>query len=59
MGFLSEEFTQQDKQFDQSHGTDIKPYKRGTASDIALGVASGTAKGVLSVPNVLSRFVER
>lgn len=59
MGFLSEEFTQQDKQFDQSHGTDIKPYKHGTGSDIVLGLASGTAKGVLSVSNAVSRFVER
>ena len=59
MGLLSEEFTQQDKQFDQSHGTDIRPYKRGTASDIGLGALSGTAKGVISVSNAVSRFAER
>lgn len=58
MGFISEEFTEQDKRFDQSHGTDIKPYKRGTASDIALGALSGSAKGVTSVSNGISRFVE-
>lgn len=57
MGFISEEFTEQDKRFDQSHGTDIKPYKRGTASDIALGALSGSAKGVTSVSNGISRFV--
>ncbi|MBJ8445894.1 hypothetical protein [Acinetobacter bereziniae] len=59
MGFLSEEFTQQDKQFDQSHGTDIKPFKRGTGSDVLLGAVSGTAKGVISVSNAVSRFAER
>lgn len=58
MGFISEEFTDQDKRFDQSHGTDIKPFKRGTASDIALGALTGSAKGVVSVSNGISRFAE-
>lgn len=59
MGLLNEEFTQQDRLFDQSHGTDIKPYKRGQVADVLLGALSGTAKGALSVSNAISRFAER
>ncbi|MGR3979029.1 hypothetical protein FW754_15460 [Acinetobacter sp. 1207_04] len=58
MGILSNDITDQDLAFDQSKATDIKPYKSGTASDIVLGTVSGTAKGVLSVSNGISRLVE-
>ena len=58
MGFLNEEFTESTTSFEASHGTDIKPHKRGTVSDIATGIVSGTAKGIVSTSNALSRFVE-
>lgn len=58
MGLLSGEFTEQDLAFDETKLTDPKKFKRGTLSDIGLGAVSGTAKGVLSVSNAASRFVE-
>ncbi|SSP30254.1 lambda family phage tail tape measure protein [Acinetobacter pittii] len=58
MGLLSGEFTQQDIAFDETKLTDPKKFKRGTLADIGLGTVSGTAKGVLSVSNAMSRFVE-
>lgn len=56
--FLSEFITDQDQAFDVSRTTDPKKYKRGTLADIGLGTVSGTAKGVVSVSNAVSRFVE-
>ena len=56
--FLSEFITDQDKEFDVTTTTAPKKYKRGTLSDIATGAVSGTAKGVVSVSNAVSRFVE-
>ena len=56
--FLSEFITDQDKAFDISRTADPKKYKRGTLADIGLGTVSGTAKGVVSVSNAVSRFVE-
>lgn len=58
MGLLSGEFTEQDLAFDETKLTDPKKFKRGTLSDIGLGAVSGAAKGVLSVSNAASRFVE-
>ena len=58
MGLLSGEFTEQDLALDQTKNTDAKKFKRGTLSDIGLGAVSGTAKGVVSVSNAVSRFVE-
>lgn len=58
MGLLSGEFTEQDLALDQTKNTDAKKFKRGTLSDIGLGAVSGTAKGVVSVSNAISRFVE-
>ncbi|EXF56649.1 hypothetical protein J502_2218 [Acinetobacter sp. 1294596] len=58
MGLLSGEFTKQDLAFDETKLTDPKKFKRGTLSDIGLGALSGGAKGVLSVSNGISRFVE-
>ena len=58
MGLLSDEFTKQDLAFDETKLTDPKKFKRGTLSDIGLGALSGGAKGVLSVSNGISRFVE-
>lgn len=58
MGLLSGEFTEQDLAFDETKLTDPKKFKRGTLSDIGLGALSGGAKGVLSVSNGISRFVE-
>lgn len=58
MGLLSGEFTEQDLAFDETKLTDPKKFKRGTLSDIGLGAVSGTAKGVLSVSNAASRFIE-
>lgn len=58
MGLLSGEFTEQDLAFDETKLTDPKKYKRGTVADIGLGTVSGVAKGVTSVSNAASRFVE-
>lgn len=58
MGLLSGEFTEQDLAFDETKLTDPKKFKRGTLSDIGLGTVSGVAKGVTSVSNAASRFVE-
>ena len=58
MGLLSGEFTEQDLAFDETKLTDPKKFKRGTLSDIGLGAVSGVAKGVTSVSNAASRFVE-
>lgn len=58
MGLLSGEFTEQDLAFDETKLTDPKKYKRGTLADIGLGTVSGVAKGVTSVSNAASRFVE-
>lgn len=58
MGLLSGEFTEQDLAFDETKLTDTKKFKRGTLADIGLGVVSGVAKGVNSVANAGSRFVE-
>lgn len=58
MGLLSGEFTEQDLAFDETKLTDPKKFKRGTLSDIGLGAVSGAAKGVLSVSNAASRFIE-
>lgn len=58
MGLLSGEFTEQDLAFDETKLTDPKKFKRGTLSDIGLGAISGVAKGVTSVSNAASRFVE-
>lgn len=58
MGLLSGEFTEQDLAFDETKLTDPKKFKRGTFADIGLGVVSGVAKGVNSVANAGSRFVE-
>lgn len=58
MGLLSGEFTEQDLAFDETKLTDPKKFKRGTLSDIGLGAVSGAAKGVTSVSNAASRFVE-
>lgn len=58
MGLLSGEFKEQDLAFDETKLTDPKKFKRGTLSDIGLGAVSGAAKGVLSVSNAASRFVE-
>lgn len=58
MGLLSGEFTEQDLALDQTKNTDAKKFKRGTLSDLGLGAVSGTAKGVVSVSNAVSRFVE-
>lgn len=58
MGFLNEELTDSARSFERSHGTDIQPYKRGTTLDILTGIVSGSAKGVVSTSNALSRFVE-
>ena len=58
MGLLSGEFTEQDLAFDETKLTDPKKFKRGTLSDIGLGAVSGAGKGVLSVSNAASRFLE-
>lgn len=58
MGLLSGEFTEQDLAFDETKLTDPKKFKRGTLADIGLGTVSGVAKGVTSVSNAASRFVE-
>lgn len=58
MGLLSGEFTEQDLAFDETKLTDPKNFKRGTLADIGLGTVSGVAKGVTSVSNAASRFVE-
>ncbi|WP_160246227.1 hypothetical protein [Acinetobacter indicus] len=58
MGLLSGEFTEQDLAFDETKLTDPKKFKRGTLSDIGLGAVSGVAKGVTSVSNAASRFIE-
>lgn len=58
MGLLSGEFTEQDLAFDETKLTDPKKYKRGTLADIGLGTVSGVAKGVTSVSNAASRFIE-
>ena len=58
MGLLSGEFTEQDIAFDETKLTDPKNFKRGTLADIGLGTVSGVAKGVTSVSNAASRFVE-
>lgn len=58
MGLLSGEFTEQDLAFDESKLTDPKKFKRGALADFGLGAVSGAAKGVLSVSNAASRFVE-
>jgi len=58
MGLLSTELTEQDLAFNQTKLTDPKKFKRGTASDILYGAVSGVAKGVTSVSNAASRFVE-
>lgn len=58
MGLLSGEFTEQDLAFDETKLTDPKHYKRGRLADIGLGTVSGVAKGVTSVSNAASRFVE-
>lgn len=58
MGLLSEFITEQDQAFDETKLTDPKKFKRGTLSDIGTGLISGTAKGVVSVSNAASRFVE-
>lgn len=58
MGLLSGEFTEQDLAFDETKLTDPKKFKRGTLADIGLGVVSGAAKGVNSVANAGSRFLE-
>src|SRR5690606_8167434 len=55
---LSGEFTEQDLAFDETKLTDPKKFKRGTLADIGLGTVSGVAKGVTSVSNAASRFVE-
>lgn len=58
MGLLSEFITEQDQAFDETKLTDPKKYKPGALSDFTKGAVSGGAKGVLSVPNALSRIVE-
>ncbi|MGO3920806.1 phage tail tip lysozyme [Acinetobacter venetianus] len=58
MGLLSEFITEQDLAFDETKLTDPKKFKRGTLADIGLGTVSGVAKGVTSVSNAASRFVE-
>lgn len=58
MGLLSGEFTDQDQTFDQTKLTDPKKYKRGALADTAYGAVSGAAKGIVSVSNAASRFVE-
>lgn len=58
MGLLSGELTEQDLAFDETKLTDPKKYKRGALADTVLGALSGTAKGVTSVSNAASRFVE-
>lgn len=58
MGLLSGEFTEQDLAFDETKLTDPKKFKRGILADIGLGTVSGVAKGVTSVSNAASRFVE-
>lgn len=58
MGLLSEFITEQDLAFDQTKLTDPKKYKRGPLADFGLGAISGVAKGVTSVSNAASRFVE-
>ncbi|WP_180139472.1 phage tail tip lysozyme [Acinetobacter sp. YH12043] len=58
MGLLSGEFTEQDIAFDETKLTDPKKYKRGALADFGLGAVSGVAKGVTSVSNAVSRFVE-
>lgn len=58
MGLLSEFITEQDQAFDKTKLTDPKKFKRGAVADFGLGAVSGTAKGVLSVSNAASRFIE-
>lgn len=58
MGLLSGEFTEQDLAFDETKLTDPKKFKRGALADFGLGAVSGVAKGVTSVSNAASRFVE-
>lgn len=58
MGLLSGEFTEQDQAFDQTKLTDPKKYKRGALADTAYGAVSGAAKGIVSVSNAASRFIE-
>lgn len=58
MGLLSEFITEQDQAFDETKLTDPKKYKRGALADFGLGAVSGVAKGVTSVSNAASRFVE-
>jgi len=58
MGLLSGEFTDQDMALDETRLTDPKTFKRGALADTALGAVTGAAKGVNSVANAASRFVE-
>jgi len=58
MGLLSEFITEQDQAFDETKLTYPKKYKRGALADFGLGAVSGVAKGVTSVSNAASRFVE-
>ena len=58
MGLLSGEFTDQDMALDEIRLTDPKTFKRGALADTAFGAVSGAAKGVNSVANAASRFVE-
>lgn len=55
---LKDIFTETDLELDKNTQTKRKPYKRGAVSDVILGAASGVGKGVISVSNAASRFVE-